>query len=502
MARAQDIASVIRQQIEQFGTTVSAVNVGAVVEVGDGIARIHGLAGAKYNELLEFPKGIIGLALNLEEDSVGAVILGGYSEIKEGDEVKTTGRIVEVPVGEGLIGRVVNALGQPIDGKGPISYTKTFPVERIAPNVVTRTSVNTPVQTGIKAIDSIIPIGRGQRELIIGDRSTGKTAIAIDTIINQKGGDLICIYVAIGQKSSKVAQLVATLENYSAMEHTIVVSANASDPAALQYLAPYAGCAMGEYFMEQGRDALIIYDDLSKHAWAYRQISLLLRRPAGREAYPGDVFYLHSRLLERAAKYDKEHGGGSLTALPIIETQAADFSAYIPTNVISITDGQIYLETDLFNTGIRPAMNVGLSVSRVGGSAQTKAMKKVAGRLRIELAQYREMATFAQFGTADLDKTTRAQLDRGQRITEVLKQPQYVPMSLEKQVMILYAVTNGYLDNIPVDKISSLEEAFHRFMETNHPDVGKAIASQKALSDKTEETLKDSITQFLQTGSF
>jgi F-type H+/Na+-transporting ATPase subunit alpha len=502
MARAQDIASVIRQQIEQFGTTVSAVNVGAVVEVGDGIARIHGLAGAKYNELLEFPKGIIGLALNLEEDSVGAVILGGYSEIKEGDEVKTTGRIVEVPVGEGLIGRVVNALGQPIDGKGPISYTKTFPVERIAPNVVTRTSVNTPVQTGIKAIDSIIPIGRGQRELIIGDRSTGKTAIAIDTIINQKGGDLICIYVAIGQKSSKVAQLVATLENYSAMEHTIVVSANASDPAALQYLAPYAGCAMGEYFMEQGRDALIIYDDLSKHAWAYRQISLLLRRPAGREAYPGDVFYLHSRLLERAAKYDKEHGGGSLTALPIIETQAADFSAYIPTNVISITDGQIYLETDLFNTGIRPAMNVGLSVSRVGGSAQTKAMKKVAGRLRIDLAQYREMATFAQFGTADLDKTTRAQLDRGQRITEVLKQPQYVPMSLEKQVMILYAVTNGYLDNIPVDKISSLEEAFHRFMETNHPDVGKAIASQKALSDKTEETLKDSITQFLQTGSF
>ena len=502
MARAQDIASVIRQQIEQFGTTVSAVNVGTVVEVGDGIARIHGLAGAKYNELLEFPNGIIGLALNLEEDSVGAIILGGYSEIKEGNEVNSTGRIVEVPVGEGLFGRVVSSLGQPIDGKGPVNYTKTFPVERIAPNVVTRTSVNTPVQTGIKAIDSIIPIGRGQRELIIGDRSTGKTAIAIDTIINQKGGDLICIYVAIGQKSSKVAQLVATLENYSAMEHTIVVSANASDPAALQYLAPYAGCAMGEYFMEQGRDALIIYDDLSKHAWAYRQISLLLRRPAGREAYPGDVFYLHSRLLERAAKYDKEHGGGSLTALPIIETQAADFSAYIPTNVISITDGQIYLETDLFNTGIRPAMNVGLSVSRVGGSAQTKAMKKVAGRLRIDLAQYREMATFAQFGTADLDKTTRAQLDRGQRITEVLKQPQYVPMSLEKQVMILYAVTNGYLDNIPVDKISSLEEAFHRFMETNHPDVGKAIASQKALSDKTEETLKDSITQFLQTGSF
>jgi F-type H+-transporting ATPase subunit alpha len=502
MARAQDIASVIRQQIEQFGATVAAVNVGTVVEVGDGIARIHGLAGVKYNELLEFPKGIIGLALNLEEDSVGAIILGGYSEIKEGDEVKCTGRIVEVPVGEGLIGRVVNALGQPIDGKGPINYTKTFPVERIAPNVVTRTSVNSPVQTGIKAIDSIIPIGRGQRELIIGDRSTGKTAIAIDTIINQKGGDLICIYVAIGQKSSKVAQLVAILENYGAMEHTIVVSASASDPAALQYLAPYASCAMGEYFMEQGRDALIIYDDLSKHAWAYRQISLLLRRPAGREAYPGDVFYLHSRLLERAAKYDKEHGGGSLTALPIIETQAADFSAYIPTNVISITDGQIYLETDLFNTGIRPAMNVGLSVSRVGGSAQTKAMKKVAGRLRIDLAQYREMATFAQFGTADLDKTTRAQLDRGQRITEVLKQPQYVPMPLEKQVMILYAVTNGYLDDTPVDKISSFEEAFHRFMETNNPNIGKAIASEKALSDKTEEELKNAITQFQQTVSF
>jgi F-type H+/Na+-transporting ATPase subunit alpha len=502
MARAEDIASVIRQQIEQFGTTVSAVNVGTVVEVGDGIARIHGLAGAKYNELLEFPNGIIGLALNLEEESVGAIILGEYSEIKEGDEAKCTGRIVEVPVGEALIGRVVNALGQPIDGKGPINYSKTLPVERIAPNVVTRTSVNTPVQTGIKTIDSIIPIGRGQRELIIGDRSTGKTAIAVDTIINQKGGDLICIYVAVGQKSSKVAQAVAILENYGAMEHTIVVSASASDPAALQYLAPYAGCAMGEYFMEQGRDALIIYDDLSKHAWAYRQISLLLRRPAGREAYPGDVFYLHSRLLERAAKYDKEHGGGSLTALPIIETQAADFSAYIPTNVISITDGQIYLETDLFNAGIRPAMNVGLSVSRVGGSAQTMAMKKVAGRLRIELAQYREMATFAQFGTADLDKTTRAQLDRGQRITEVLKQPQYVPMSLEKQVMILYAVTNGYLDNIPVDKISLAEESFLRFMESSHPDAGKAIAAEKALSGKTEEELKNAITQFLQTASF
>jgi F-type H+-transporting ATPase subunit alpha len=501
MARAQDIASVIKQQIEQFGTTVTAVNVGTVVEVGDGIARIHGLAGVKYNELLEFPKGIIGLALNLEEDSVGTIVLGEAARIKEGDEVRSTGRIVEVPVGEGLIGRVVNSMGQPIDGKGPISFKKTLPVERVAPNVVTRMSVNTPVQTGIKTIDSIIPIGRGQRELIIGDRSTGKTAIALDTIINQKGGDLVCIYVAIGQRASKVAQTVATLENHGAMKHTIVVSANASDPAALQYLAPYSGCAIGEEIMEQGRDALIIYDDLSKHAWAYRQISLLLRRPAGREAYPGDVFYLHSRLLERAAKYDKEHGGGSLTALPIIETQANDISAYIPTNVISITDGQIYLETDLFNAGIRPAMNVGLSVSRVGGSAQTKAMKKVAGRLRIDLSQYQEMSTFAQFGTADLDKATKMQLERGQRITEVLKQPQYVPMPLEKQVTVLYAVTNGYFDDMPVNKIGAVEESFHRFMETTHPNIGKAIASSKDLSTSTEEDLKKAITEFKQTVS-
>ncbi len=499
MARAQDIASVIKQQIEQFGAKVSAVDVGTVVEVGDGIARIHGLSAARYNELLEFPNGIIGLALNLEEDSVGAILLGEYSAIKEGDEVRCTGRIVEVPVGDGLIGRVVNPLGQPIDGKGPISYSKTRPVERVAPNVVIRTSVNTPVQTGIKAIDSMIPIGRGQRELIIGDRSTGKTAIALDTIINQKGGDLICIYVAIGQKSAKVAQTVATLEKYGAMAHTIVVVANASDPAALQYLAPYSGCAMGEEIMEQGRDALVVYDDLSKHAWAYRQISLLLRRPAGREAYPGDVFYLHSRLLERAAKLDKEHGGGSLTALPIIETQAADISAYIPTNVISITDGQIYLETDLFNAGIRPAMNVGLSVSRVGGSAQTRAMKKVAGRLRIDLAQYQEMSAFAQFGTSDLDKATRAQLERGQRITEILKQPQYAPMPMEKQVTILYAVINGYLDDIPVDKIGTVEDQFHRFMETNHPEVMKAIASEKDISQATEEALKKAIAEFKQT---
>jgi len=387
MARSQDIAFVIKQQIEQFGAVVSEVDVGTVVEVGDGIAHIHGLSGVKYNELLEFPHGVIGLALNLEEESVGAIVLGEYAEIKEGDEVKCTGRIVEVPAGDGMIGRVVNSLGQPIDGKGPISYQNTRPIEKIAPNVVSRKSVDTPVQTGIKAIDSMIPIGRGQRELIIGDRSTGKTAIAIDTIINQKGGDLICIYVAIGQKASKVVQTVATLEEHGAMEHTIVVAANASESAALQYLAPYAGCAFGEEFMENGRAALVIYDDLTKHAWAYRQVSLLLRRPAGREAYPGDVFYLHSRLLERAARLSEELGGGSLTALPIIETQANDISAYIPTNVISITDGQIYLETELFNAGIRPDMNVGLSVSRVGGAAQTKAMKKVARRLRIELSQ-------------------------------------------------------------------------------------------------------------------
>jgi len=499
MARAQDIAYVIKQQIEQFGAVVSQVDVGTVVEVGDGIAHIHGLSGVKYNELLEFPHGVIGLALNLEEDSVGAILLGEYAEIKEGDEVKCTGRIVEVPAGEGMIGRVVNPLGQPIDGKGPISYESTRPVEIIAPNVVLRKSVDTPVQTGIKAIDSMIPIGRGQRELIIGDRSTGKTAIALDTIINQKGGDLICIYVAIGQKASKVVQTVATLEEYGAMEHTIVVAANSAESAALQYLAPYAGCAFGEEFMEKGRDALVIYDDLSKHAWAYRQISLLLRRPAGREAYPGDVFYLHSRLLERSAKLADEKGGGSLTALPIIETQANDISAYIPTNVISITDGQIYLETELFNAGIRPAMNVGLSVSRVGGNAQLKAMRKVAGRLRMELAQYREMATFAQFGTADLDRATRMQLERGQRSTEILKQPQYKPVPVENQVMILYAVTNGYLDDVPVSAIRDAEEAFQKYMETNHPDVGKTIASEKTLSDETEEKLKKALDAFKQT---
>ena len=499
---AQDIASIIKQQIEQFGATVTAVDVGTVVDVSDGIARIHGLSGAKYNELLEFPNGIIGLALNLEEDNVGAAILGDYMRIKEGDEVRCTGRIVEVPVGDGLIGRVIDPLGQPIDGKGPLKYDKMSPVERIAPNVVVRESVNTPVQTGIKAVDGMIPLGRGQRELIIGDRSTGKTAIALDTIINQKGGDLICIYVAIGQKTSKVAQIVGTLEQYGAMEHTIVVCANAADPSPLQYLAPYAGCSIGEHFMDNGRDALIIYDDLTKHAWAYRQISLLLRRPPGREAYPGDVFYLHSRLLERAAKYDEVHGGGSLTALPIIETQAGDISAYVPTNVISITDGQIFLEADLFNAGTRPAINVGLSVSRVGGSAQTKAMKQVAGKLRLDLAQFRELAAFAQFGTADLDKATKAQLELGQRTTEVLKQGLYAPLSLGIMVSIIYAVTNGYLDDVPVNNVRAFEDAFTRFMETNHPEIGQQIASEKALTETIEEALKKAINEFKQTMTF
>jgi len=494
--RATEIASIIKQQIEQFGTAVTAVDVGVVVEAGDGIARIHGLSGAMASELLEFPNGIMGMTLNLEEESVGAVILGDYQPIKEGDEVRATGRIAEVPVGDELIGRVVNALGQPMDGRGPIKTTKTRPVERVAPNVVTRKSVDTPVQTGIKAVDSMIPIGRGQRELIIGDRSTGKTAIALDTIINQKGGDLVCIYVAIGQKAAKVAQLVATLESYGAMDHTIVVAANASEPAALQYLAPYTGCAMGEEFMEAGRDALIVYDDLSKHAWAYRQISLLLRRPPGREAYPGDVFYLHSRLLERAAKLAPEYGGGSLTALPIIETQAGDVSAYIPTNVISITDGQIYLESDLFNAGVRPALNVGISVSRVGGAAQTRAMKQVAGRLRLDLSQFRELAAFAQFGASDLDASTRAQLDRGQRIVEVLKQAQYVPMPLEKQVQILFAVVNGHMDQVPIDKVEAFERAFQRYMDTAHPEINERIAKEKALSDETTQVLRQAIEDF------
>ncbi len=492
----QDIVSIIKKQIEQFGAPLSMVDVGTVVSVGDGITRIHGLAAAKYNELLQFPGDVFGIALNLEEDGVAAVILGDDSGIKEGDEVRATGRIAEVPVGETLIGRVVDPLGRPLDGKGSLKHKKVRPLERVAPNVVARQSVDTPVQTGIKAIDSMIPIGRGQRELIIGDRSTGKTAIALDTIVNQKGGDLVCIYVAIGQKASKVAQVVASLEAHGAMEHTIVIAANAAESVALQYLAPFAGCAIGEDFMEQGKDALIVYDDLSKHGWAYRQLSLLLRRPPGREAYPGDIFYLHSRLLERAARLNEENGGGSLTALPIIETQAGDVSAYIPTNVISITDGQIYVESDLFNAGIRPALNIGLSVSRVGSAAQTKAMKKVAGKLKLAMAQYRELAAFAQFGTAELDKATRAQIDRGQRITEVLKQPQFVPVTMEKQVMILYAAINGYIDDVPVPRVLEFETSFHKYMDVNHPEIGKAIAKTRELGDDDEAKLKAAIDAF------
>ena len=496
--KGQEIISAIKQQIEQFGMSVSMKDVGTVVEIGDGIARIHGLAGCKYNELLEFPNQLMGVAMNLEEDSVSATILGDYSKIKEGDEVKTTGRIAEVPVGEAMIGRVVDSLGRPIDGKGPIKTNKTRPIERIAPNVVVRASVNAPVQTGIKAIDSIIPIGRGQRELIIGDRSTGKTAVALDTIVNQKGQNLICIYVAIGQKASKVAQVVASLEEYGAMEHTIVVAANASDAAAMQYMAPYTGCAIGEEFMEAGKDALVIYDDLSKHAWAYRQISLLLRRPPGREAYPGDVFYLHSRLLERSAKLAAKYGGGSLTALPIIETQAGDVSAYIPTNVISITDGQIYLEADLFNANTRPAVNVGLSVSRVGSSAQTKAMRKIAGRLKMDISQYQSLEAFASFGGADLDKATRDQLNRGKRIIEILKQPVFSPMSIEKQIAIIYAVINGYLDDIPVEKVRDFETGFLKFMESSFSPWMKTMAATKELTAESEDMLKKAIQQYKQ----
>jgi F-type H+-transporting ATPase subunit alpha len=500
--REQDIVSIIKEEIEHFGAVVTTANVGAVVEVGDGIARVHGLSAAKYNELLQFPHDIMGLALNLEEDNVGVVILGDCSQIKEGDEVRATGRVVEVPVGDALIGRVVDPLGRPRDGKGPIKTEKTRPVERVAPGVTMRKPVDTPVMTGIKAIDSMIPIGRGQRELIIGDRFTGKSAIGIDAIIAQKGEDVICIYVAVGQKTSKVAQVVALLEKYGAMEHTIVVAADASDPAPLQYIAPYAGCAMGEEFMEQGKDVLIVYDDLYKHAWAYRQLSLLLRRPPGREAYPGDIFYLHSRLLERAAKLAPEHGGGSLTALPIIETQAGDMSAYIPTNVISITDGQIFLEPDLFNAGIRPAANVGLSVSRVGGSAQRKAMRQVAGTLRLELAQFRELQAFAQFGAEDLDKATKDQLERGRRITEILKQPQYSPMSLGKQVSILYAVTNGFLDELPVDKVMTWEENFHKFMKINHPEIEKKINDDHEIKPDTKEALENAIAEFKQRSTY
>ena len=500
--RGKDIASVIKQQIEDFDSQVNVVDVGTVVEIGDGIAQVHGLSGVAFNELVEFEDGTSGIALNLEEDSVGVVILGNTQSIKEGSEVRSTSRIAEVPVGENLVGRVVDALGNPIDGKGPIKSDESKPVEVVAPDVSMRNSVNTPVQTGIKAIDSMIPIGRGQRELIIGDRSIGKTAIATDTIINQKGGDLVCIYVAIGQKVGKVAQTVALLEQFDALDHTIVVAANAADPAPMQYLAPYAGCAMGEYFMQQGKDALIIYDDLSKHAWAYRQMSLLLRRPPGREAYPGDVFYLHSRLLERAAKLDDANGGGSLTALPIIETQAGDVSAYIPTNVISITDGQIYLEPEAFNSGIRPAINAGLSVSRVGSAAQTKAMRSVAGSLRLDLAQYSELVTFAQFGTSDLDAATLQQLERGQRSTEILKQGINAPLSVEEQVVSLYALSNGFLDDVEVEKVLTFEKEFLAFMRSNHNDILSEISSSGEISDSVEEKLNESINEFKTNVSF
>jgi len=494
--RGQDIVSLIKRQIEEFGGDLTLVDVGTVVQVGDGVASIQGLQGVRSNELLDFGNDVLGLALNLESDIVGAAILGDPNAVKEGQRVQSTGRIIEVPVGDALIGRVVDPLGRPLDGKGAVETTGTRSVEKVAPNVVARQSVDQPVQTGIKAVDSMIPIGRGQRELIIGDRSTGKTAIALDTIINQKGGDLICIYVAIGQKQGKVAQVVGSLEAAGAMEHTIVVTAGASDSAPLQYIAPYAGCAMAEEFMDQGKDVLIVYDDLTKHAWAYRQMSLLLRRPAGREAYPGDIFYLHSRLLERSARLDEANGGGSITALPIIETQAGDVSAYIPTNVISITDGQIYLEPELFNSGIRPAVNVGLSVSRVGGAAQTRAIRKVAGQLRLALAQYRELATFAQFGTADLDAATRAQLARGQLATEVLKQAQYVPLSLANEVVVLFAVNEGLMEDVEIEKVGAFEEQLLRYVAGNHPDILTAIDDSKDISDEMSANLTKAINDF------
>ena len=490
--RPEEISAVIKEQIKNYKNQLEISDFGTVIQVGDGIARVYGLENCMSGELLEFPGNTYGMAMNLEEDNVGVVIMGSDREIKEGDIVKPTGKVAEVPVGDAMMGRVVNALGQPIDGKGPIVSTESRPIEYPAPGVLQRKSVNQPLQTGIKAIDSMIPIGRGQRELIIGDRQTGKTAIAIDTILNQKGEDVICIYVAIGQKKSTVAQLVQNLEDKGAMDYTIVVSATASDVAPLQYIAPYAGCAIGEYFMYQGKDVLIVYDDLSKHAVAYRAMSLLLRRPPGREAYPGDVFYLHSRLLERAAKLSDELGGGSITALPIIETQAGDVSAYIPTNVISITDGQIYLETELFFTGQRPAVNAGISVSRVGGNAQIKAMKKVASSVKLELAQYRELASFSQFGS-DVDADTKARLDHGQVLMEILKQPQYQPIPVEKQVMIIYAAVNHVLDDIEVEQVKDFEHKLFEFMDTQYPQVGKAIRSEGVISDATDAQLKEAI---------
>ncbi len=496
--RPEEISSVIKDMIKQYDNKLDTVDVGTVIEVGDGIARIHGLDNCMAGELLEFPAGLYGMVLNLEEDNVGCVLLGSDRTLKEGDTAKRTGRIVEVPVGEAMIGRVVNSLGQPLDGKGPINSNKFRPIESKAPGVIERKSVSVPLQTGIKAIDSLIPIGRGQRELIIGDRQTGKTTIVVDTILNQKDQNVICIYVAIGQKASTVAQIVDTLEKNGAMDYSIVVTASASELAPLQYMAPYTGVAMAEEFMYNGKDVLIVYDDLSKHAVAYRSMSLLLRRPPGREAYPGDVFYLHSRLLERAARIDEAYGGGSITALPIIETQAGDISAYIPKNVISITDGKIFLESVLFFSGQRPAVNSGLSVSRVGSAAQIKAMKKVAGGIKLELAQYRELSAFAQFGS-ELDKETQDRLDHGKRIMEILKQPQYSPMRVEKQVMILYAVTHKYLDDVPVERVKEFEREFLEYMESNHPRVGESIKTEKTITEETEKELKSGIEDFKKT---
>ena len=493
--RPEEISSVIKEQIKNYTAKLETTDVGTVIQVADGIARIHGLENAMQGELLEFPGEVYGMVMNLEEDNVGVVLLGDSRAVNEGDVVKTTGRVVEVPVGDALTGRVVYALGQPIDEKGPIDTEKYRPVERVAYGVIDRQAVDTPVQTGIKAIDSMVPIGRGQRELIIGDRQTGKTAIAVDTIINQKGQNMHCIYVAIGQKASTVASIVKTLKEHDAMEYTTVVAATASELAPLQYIAPYAGCAIGEEWMERGEDVLIIYDDLSKHATAYRTLSLLLRRPPGREAYPGDVFYLHSRLLERASRLSEELGGGSLTALPIIETQAGDVSAYIPTNVISITDGQIYLETEMFHAGFRPAINAGLSVSRVGGAAQIKAMKKIAGPIRTELAQYRELAAFAQFGS-ELDDDTRERLAQGERIKEVLKQPQYQPLAVEKQIVIIYAVTRKYLLDVPVERIAEFEKGLYEFVETKYPEIYKAIRETGEINSETDALIQKAITEF------
>jgi F-type H+-transporting ATPase subunit alpha len=493
--RAEEISKIIRDQIGSYSVSVDVAEVGSVIAIGDGISRVHGVERAMAGEMLEFPHGVFGIALNLEEESVGAVLLGDFKAIKEGDQVKRTGRIISVPVGDEMLGRVVNGLGQPVDGKGPIVTKQFLPIERLAPGVVDRQSVKEPLQTGLKAIDAMVPIGRGQRELIIGDRQTGKTAVAVDTIINQKGKDVVCIYCAIGQKQSTIAQVVRTLEEYDAMSYTIVVAAAAADPAPMLYISPYSACAIGEYFRDSRRHALVVYDDLSKHAQAYREISLLLRRPPGREAYPGDVFYLHSRLLERAAKLNNEHGAGSLTALPIIETQAGDLSAYIPTNVISITDGQIFLESDLFHQGVRPAINVGNSVSRVGGSAQIKAMRQVAGSLRLDLAQYRELAAFAQFGS-DLDKATQAQLNRGRRMVEVLKQPQYQPLPVEKQVAIIFAATNGFIDAVPVEDVRRYEEELYRFLETRHTAVLAGIRDKKILDDELKAALVGALKEF------